>query len=255
MKNYKTDVRTLGVIPVRYESTRLPGKALLEIHGRPMVHWVYERARQSAKLESLLVATDSELIFKFCEEAGIPVLLTGKHPSGSDRLYEVLTRTEADIYVNIQGDEPTISPGHIDLLLEPFASPEVQVTTLKVEIDSQEALNPNAVKVVTDCRGKALYFSRAPIPYPRGAEPPPRYFKHIGLYAFRREALEMFHKMEQTPLELSERLEQLRFIENGVPILVIETDQDTIGVDTAEDLKRASELMAKSGRIPQSKKH
>ena len=229
----------IGVIPARLNSRRLAGKVLLPIGGRPMIHWVYERARKSASLDELLVATDSSEVYGYCTGAGIPAMLTREHNSGSDRLYEVVERTGSGFYVNIQGDEPTVSAEHIDLLLRPLLDGSAEVSTLKTVIDNSAAQNPNCVKVVSDAAGRALFFSRHPIPFDRdGADNVLRY-KHIGLYGYTRAALELFHRLPQSPLELAEKLEQLRFLENGVTIMVMETPQDTIGVDTEEDLEKA----------------
>lgn len=232
-----------GVIPARLDSQRLPGKVLIPIGSKPMIQWVYERARKSPLLEDIWVATDSTEIQECCEKNKIPVMRTSRHPSGSDRLYEVMERTDADIYVNIQGDEPTVRAEHIELLLRPLLAGESKVTTLKVAIDEVSAQNPNIVKVVTDKHGRALYFSRLPIPYTRDAGSPIRFYKHIGLYAYTRDALDIFHALPQSPLELAEKLEQLRYLENGISIRVSETPYDTVGVDTAEDLKRAAALL------------
>jgi 3-deoxy-manno-octulosonate cytidylyltransferase (CMP-KDO synthetase) len=154
-----------------------------------------------------------------------------------------MERTEGDIYVNIQGDEPTIRADHIELLLRPLLSGESEVTTLKVALDEAAAQNPNIVKVVTDKNCRALYFSRFPIPFDRDAAAPIRYYKHIGLYGYTRAALALFHGLSQSPLELAEKLEQLRFLENGIAIHVAETTHDTIGVDTEEDLKKAAAFL------------
>ncbi len=233
----------MGVIPARLNSTRLPGKALREIAGKPMLHWVYQNARQSPLLTELVVATDSEEIYSSCARAGIPVTMTGKHPSGGDRLHEVMRRTNADIYVNIQGDEPTLRADHLELLLQPFSGGiNAQVTTLKVVIGEHDAHDPNNVKVVTDDTGKALYFSRHAVPFDRDGTGGVQYFKHIGLYAYTREALALFHRLPQSTLELAERLEQLRFLQNGVSIHVAETMHDTVGVDTEADLQRVIAL-------------
>jgi 3-deoxy-manno-octulosonate cytidylyltransferase (CMP-KDO synthetase) len=239
--------KILGVIPARLDSQRLPGKVMLAIGQKPMVHWVYERARQSNLLNELIVATDNEQVHDYCTSHDLPVLLTGRHPSGSDRVYEVMDRTDGDIYINIQGDEPTIRAEHVDLLLRPLLQGLSEVSTLKVAIDPEAARDPNVVKVVTgnDCR--ALYFSRAPIPFNRDGKTSISYYKHIGLYGYTRAALKRFHALPQSSLELAEKLEQLRYLENGIAIYVAETARDTIGVDTAEDLERArSYLMANS---------
>lgn len=239
----KAEDKILGVIPARYESQRLPGKVLREIAGKPMIQLVYEAASRSLLLHEVLVATDSSMVEEACRSRQIPVMLTGQHPSGSDRLFEVMQRTDATIYVNIQGDEPMVRPEHIDLLVAPFEKPEIEVSTLKVAISPETAQNPNVVKVVTDTSGRALYFSRCPIPYHREPDEERQYFKHLGLYAFRRQALERFHSLPQSSLEVRERLEQLRFLENGIAIQVAETAFDTVGVDTEEDLLRVEAIL------------
>lgn len=238
-----TTPKIMGVIPARFNSSRLPGKALREIAGRPMIHWVYANARRSPLLTDLVVATDSPEIQASCEAAGIPVFLTGEHPSGTDRVHEVLTKTDADIYVNIQGDEPTLRPDHLDLMLRPFTDGSgASVTTLKVAITAAEASDPNNVKVVTADSGNAMYFSRYPVPYDRAGAGSVRHFKHIGLYAYTRAALTQYHAWPQSSLELAESLDQLRFLQNGVPIFVAETPHDTVGVDTEADLARVIAL-------------
>lgn len=229
----------IGVIPARLNSRRLAGKVLLPIGGRAMIHWVYERARKSSLLDELLVATDSSEIYRYCAGENIPVMMTREHPSGSDRLYEVVKRTDGGFYVNIQGDEPTVSAEHVDLLLRPLLSGEAEVSTLKTAVDKTAAQNPNCVKVVTAASGRALYFSRHPVPFDRDGTRDISYYKHIGIYGYTRAALELFHSLPQSPLELAEKLEQLRFLENGVPIAVMETYVDAIGVDTEEDLEKA----------------
>jgi len=232
--------RVLGVIPARLESARLPRKPLRLICGRPLIAWVYERARQAASLDHLLVATDSLEIESYCREQAIPVMMTSRaHRSGTDRVVEVMTREPAELYVNIQGDEPMITPDHLERLLRPFhEAPETQVSTLKVAIDAESARDPNNVKVVTDAAGRALYFSRAQIPHDRDGRGRAQYFKHLGIYAFTAAALGKFHGLPPSLLEQLEKLEQLRFLENGIAIAVVETPHDTIGVDTEEDLHR-----------------
>lgn len=242
-----------GVIPARMESSRLPGKPLLPICGRPMVAWVYRRARQSPALDRLVVATDSEQIVTYCKDNRLAVAITSsRHASGTDRLIEFMEREvadghAADIYVNIQGDEPMVTSAHIDLLLNGLqgAHGTIEVSTLKVAIGSEAAADPNVVKVVTDARGLALYFSRAPIPYDRDASGEAKYCKHLGFYAYTVGALRRFRTLAPSPLERAERLEQLRFLENGIPITVLETNDDTIGVDTEEDLRRVEEYFGK----------
>jgi 3-deoxy-manno-octulosonate cytidylyltransferase (CMP-KDO synthetase) len=245
--------KIVGVIPARLESTRLERKALRQIAGHPMIAWVYRRAKQSGSLDRLLVATDSEEIRECCARYSIPSLMTaGAHRSGTDRLMEVMMREPGEIYVNIQGDEPMISAAHIELLLAPFRShTETQVTTLKVAVPLEEAKNPNNVKVVTaagaDGIERALYFSRALIPFDRDGAGRIRYFKHLGLYAYRRDALESFARLGPSTLECAERLEQLRFLENGIPIVVAETPEDSIGVDEEADIVKVEELFRRAG--------
>jgi len=234
--------KVLGVIPARLDSRRLPRKVLRSIAGKAMVHWVYENARKSPLLSDLIVATDSDEVHQYCRDHQIPVALTGSHPSGSDRLHEVMQRTDGDIYVNIQGDEPTLRPDHLDLLLRPVLAGEAEVSTLCVAVGLEAAQDPNNVKVVTDARGRALYFSRHPIPFDRDRCGGIRYYKHIGLYAYTRAALALFHKLPQSALELAEKLEQLRYLQNGIPIYVAETPHDTVGVDTEADLQRVIAL-------------
>ena len=242
--NPRRALTILGVIPARLESKRLPGKVLREIAGKPMLHWVYQNALRSPLLTRLIVATDNDEVRRCCEGQDIPVAMTGLHPSGTDRLHEVMLRIDADVYVNIQGDEPMLRPEHLELLLTPFLQGEAQVTTLKVALGAAAASDPNIVKVVTDDSGRALYFSRHPIPFDSLGTGRVRYYKHLGLYAYTREALASFHALPQSSLELAERLEQLRFLQNGVPIVVVETQHDTIGVDTEADLERVNALFS-----------
>ncbi len=239
-------LKILGVIPARYDSTRLPGKVLRNIAGKPMIYRVYSNARKSGLLTDLLVATDSDKVLRFCKEAGIPVILTGRHPSGTDRLREVMERVDADVYINIQGDEPTLRPEHIEAIVSPFMTQDarVQVSTLKVAIDEAAAQDPNNVKVVTDDSGRALYFSRHSIPFDRDGAGVRRY-KHIGIYAYTKAALTLFHSLPESSLESAEKLEQLRFLQNGVAIYVVETPYDTVGVDTEADLQRVELLLAR----------
>jgi 3-deoxy-manno-octulosonate cytidylyltransferase (CMP-KDO synthetase) len=238
-----TKLRTLGVIPARLASTRLPRKVLREIAGRPMLAWVYEAARACPQLSDVLIATDSDEVAALCRENDWPVMMTSAElPSGSDRVHAVAQRHAADIYVNIQGDEPLLRHEHLTALLDPFSDAAVDVTTLKVLCAPDQITNPNAVKVVTAADGRALYFSRATIPYDRDASGTPVY-KHLGLYAYRAEALERFHTLAPSELERTERLEQLRLLENGIAVYVALTSFDTIGVDTEEDLQRVERIL------------
>jgi 3-deoxy-manno-octulosonate cytidylyltransferase (CMP-KDO synthetase) len=233
----------LGVIPARLASTRLQRKVLRTIAGRPMLAWVFEAASACPQLDRVLIATDSNEVAELCHRSNWPVQLTSPDlPSGTDRVHAVARQVHADIYVNIQGDEPLLKPQHLTALLRPFTQQHVEVSTLKVLCTPENVTNPNAVKVVTAADGRALYFSRATIPYDRdGANP--QYWKHIGLYAYRKATLERFPTLAPSFLEQTERLEQLRFLENGISIHVEPTDFDTIGVDTEEDLQRVESLL------------
>jgi 3-deoxy-manno-octulosonate cytidylyltransferase (CMP-KDO synthetase) len=202
-----------------------------------MLAWVYEAAKACPQLDSLIIATDSEEVAELCHTHGWPVQMTSPAlPSGGDRVHAVAQTVPADIYVNIQGDEPLLRPEHLTALLRPFDRPGVDVTTLKVLCTPANITNPNAVKVVTAADGRALYFSRATIPYDRDAKGAV-YWKHIGLYAYRKAALDRFPSLPSSTLETTERLEQLRFLENGFNLYVEPTDYDTVGVDTEDDLK------------------
>jgi 3-deoxy-manno-octulosonate cytidylyltransferase (CMP-KDO synthetase) len=237
----------LGVIPARLSSTRLPRKVLREIAGRALVLRVYDAARRSPHLGDVVVATDAPEVMEVCAAHGVPAILTSPdHPSGTDRVWEVAQERAADVYVNIQGDEPLLTPGHIERLVRPFADDAVQVSTLCIRATDDELPNPAVNKVVVGVDGYALYFSKYPIPYDRDGRGVTRY-KHVGLYAYRRPALERFHALPPSPLELTERLEQLRFLEHGIRIRVVETDEPTIGVDTEDDL-RAVEAWLTSAR-------
>ena len=237
-------MKAIAIIPARLESTRLPRKVLREIAGRTMLAHVYEAARASPLLAEVLVATDSEEVFDLCFAKGWSARMTSSaQRSGTERVHEVAGAVFADVYVNVQGDEPLARPEHIAALLAPFADPAVQVTTLKTSAAAADVQNPNAVKVVTDASGRALYFSRAAIPHDRDAAGTVRYYKHLGFYAYRKAALDRFAALPESSLERAERLEQLRFLENGIPIHVTETPYDTIGVDTEEDLRRVEELL------------
>lgn len=237
-------VRTLAVIPARLASTRLPRKVLREIAGEPMLAWVYRAARVCPLLDQVLIATDSDEVMEFARRNGMPAVFTPADcASGTDRVYAVAEAIPADIYVNVQGDEPMLRPEHISALLEPFARPEVEVATIATPCSADQVNNPNAVKVVMAANGRALYFSRATIPYDRDGRGGIAYRKHLGLYAYRRGALQRFQKLAPSTLEAAEKLEQLRFLENGMDVYVTETPFDTIGVDTDEDLRRVEEIL------------
>jgi 3-deoxy-manno-octulosonate cytidylyltransferase (CMP-KDO synthetase) len=244
--------RILAVIPARLASTRLPRKVLRELNGQTLLAWVVQAALRCPQLGGqsgkVVVAADSTEVAELCASRGWPCIMTSPGlPSGSDRLFAVSRQLDADIYINIQADEPMIEPAHIDALLQPFADPAVPVTTLKVRCPARSIADPNVVKVVTAFDGRALYFSRATIPFNRDGQPA-EYWKHLGLYAYRKAALARFAALPPGQLEQTERLEQLRLLENGIDIYVTETEHDTIGVDTEEDLDRVAALLAKSSR-------
>ena len=231
-------MKVLCIIPARYASTRLPGKPLRDIAGKPMIVRVYERAIRAQRVHEVVVATDDERIRAAVEEHGGNAVMTrADHATGTDRLAEVVAqRPDCDLIINVQGDEPLIDPAVIDALVAPFEhDTALMMATAKTEItDAAEMENPNNVKVVADHTGNALYFSRARIPYACNAGA--KVYKHIGIYAYRRDFLLAYAKMAQTELECSESLEQLRALENGYRIRVVETDAVFIGVDTEEDL-------------------
>jgi 3-deoxy-manno-octulosonate cytidylyltransferase (CMP-KDO synthetase) len=242
--------RIAGVIPARLSSTRLSRKVLRVIAGRPMVEWVWRAATASGLMDPVVVATDSEEVAAVCRERGMHVVMTSPDcPSGSDRVREVASQIDADIYVNIQGDEPMLTPESFPPMLALFARPEVDVATLAVTCPPEEIDNPNAVKVVTALDGRALYFSRATIPFDRDGAGFSGCRKHLGIYAYRKAALERFAALPPSPLELTERLEQLRLLENGIALYVAEAPDDTIGVDTEGDLLRAEAVLKQRAKI------
>jgi 3-deoxy-manno-octulosonate cytidylyltransferase (CMP-KDO synthetase) len=239
-------LRIAGVIPARLSSTRLSRKVLRVIAGRPMVEWVWRAAAASGLMDPVVVATDSDEVAEACRERAIPVVITSAEcASGSDRVREVARQMDADVYVNIQGDEPTLTPDFFPPLLGLFERAEVEVATLAVRCPVLEIADPNAVKVVTALDGRALYFSRATIPFDRDREGFAGYRKHLGIYAYRKAPLEKFAALPPSWIERVERLEQLRFLDNGIDIYVAAAPRDTIGVDTEADLERAEAVLLK----------
>jgi len=234
----------IAVIPARLGSTRLARKVLRAIAGKPMVQRVYEAAQRCPLLHEVIIATDADEVMQLAHSNGWKAQMTSSsHRSGTDRVNEVAQRIPADIYVNIQGDLPLLRPEQIEALLSPMQRPHVQVSTVKTLCKPEEISNPNAVKVVTDRNGRALYFSRSTIPYDRDRAGIVPYFKHLGLYAYRKAALERFCSLPESKLEAAERLEQLRLLENGIDIYVEETPFGSVEVDTEEDLKKVEELL------------
>jgi len=250
----------IAIIPARYGSTRLNGKPLLDIAGKPMIQWVYERAKKASFINDVIAATDDKRVFDAVRYFGGKVIMTSpEHRTGTDRIAEAAGGLNADIIVNVQGDEPLIEPEMIDEAIRPLVDDsELYMATLKTKIDEDEMNNPNVVKVATDKNNFALYFSRYPIPYVREQENPPipplerggkgglGHYKHIGLYAYRRDFLLKFAQMKPTPLEEVEKLEQLRVLENGYKIKVVETRYNSIGVDREEDLEKVRRMVERS---------
>jgi 3-deoxy-manno-octulosonate cytidylyltransferase (CMP-KDO synthetase) len=237
--------KILGVIPARFSSTRFPGKVLAPIAGKTMLQHVYERAALSTYLTSILIATDDERVYSAAKNFGARVRMTrSDHLSGTDRVAEAASAVDAEIVVNIQGDEPLIDPAAIDAAILPMVhEPELVMGTLKKRIeDAREITDPNVVKVVTDRAGDAIYFSRCAIPFEREKSANTAYFKHIGLYVYQRDFLLAYSALPVGPLEAAERLEQLRALENGLRIRVVETEYESLGVDTPEDLERVARL-------------
>jgi len=237
-------VKVLGVIPARYQSTRFPGKALAPLAGKTLLQHVFERASQARYLTSVVIATDDDRIFREARRIGAPVRMTlSTHQSGTDRAAEVASADSSQYVVNIQGDEPLIDPAAIDAATLALLDGDAPMSTLIKRIDHiDDITNPNVVKVVTDHLGNAIYFSRAPIPYDRAGGA--RYFKHIGLYGYRRNFLLDYPSLRVGPLERVECLEQMRALENGHKIRAVETEYESIGVDTPEDLERVAGLFA-----------
>ena len=251
-RNFAPVMKFIAIIPARYASTRFPGKPLAVLGGKTVIQRVYEQVR--SVLSEVYVATDDERIFQTVEAFGGQAVMTrSDHQSGTDRIEEAVEKigTEADVIINVQGDEPFIQPSQIETLIHLFDNPQTQIGTLGKRFDSIEAAeNPNSPKIVTDARGFALYFSRSIIPYIRGKEPQDwlatyPFLKHLGIYAYRREVLAEVTKLPQSLLEKAESLEQLRWLENGYRIRVGLTDVETVGIDTPEDLKRAESFLTK----------
>lgn len=252
-------MKVLAVIPARYASTRFPGKPLALLGGKPIIDYAYSVAANTPGIDAVVVATDDEHIFSHVEETfgkGSVMMTSTEHRSGTDRCGEVVRTLEKeenhyDVVINLQGDEPFVKPSQLQLLVSCFSSPSVDIATLKTSIvSSEELFSPNNVKVVCAEDGKALYFSRQPIPYRRGVEESEwlqegRYFKHVGIYAFRSTTLAEVCALPQSELETSEKLEQLRWLEAGYTIAVRETAAANIGIDTPEDLEAAERELKK----------
>jgi len=241
---------TLGIIPARYASTRFPGKPLALIAGKPLIQRVVEQCQKTIALSEVIVATDDERIAKAAGKFCRVEMTRADHPSGSDRIAEVAARVSCDAVINIQGDEPLIDPAVIDAVAEALVRDEMSTAATPVK-DTAEYNNPNVVKVVVNSAGRALYFSRRTIPYLREAANGSvgeqlaafPFLKHLGIYGYRRETLLRLVKFPVSPLEAAEKLEQLRALENGIPIAVVKTDYDSLGVDVPEDVARVEKLL------------
>ncbi|MCK5180304.1 MAG: 3-deoxy-manno-octulosonate cytidylyltransferase [Candidatus Omnitrophica bacterium] len=242
-------MKIIGIIPARWASTRFEGKVLAEVGGKPMIQHVWERARQSELLNDLIIACDDERVVVAAEQFGAKTVLTSKNcASGTDRIAEAVESIEGDIIVNIQGDEPLIDPAVIDALATVLVDDSScsMGTMIKVLTSKKELKDPNVVKVVIDGEGNALYFSRSLIPYNRDDDDEVIYYKHLGIYAYRRDFLLSYKNLPKSNLEKVEQLEQLRVLEFGYKIKTVVTDIETIGVDTPEDLSRVEKLLSKS---------
>jgi len=242
----KRDSKVVAVIPARWASTRFPGKPMAELAGEPMIAHVVRRASEATTVDHVIVATDDERIAKAAVSVGAEAIMTGECPSGTDRVAAaVADRDEWEIVINVQGDEPLLAGDNIDVLVEGLlADDEVRMSTLCRPLESERTDDPNAVKVVRDLRGRALYFSRSLIPYPRHREAAWKLWRlHLGIYGFRREALQAFVALPPSELEQAEGLEQLRALENGIPILVLDAPHPAFGVDTPEDLERVEKII------------
>jgi 3-deoxy-manno-octulosonate cytidylyltransferase (CMP-KDO synthetase) len=234
----------VAVIPARYAATRFPGKLMQVLGNKTIIRHVYENTVATGFFNDVFVVTDSDIIYQEISTNGGKAIISKKeHESGSDRIAEAISEMSVDVIVNVQGDEPFIKKEPLDKLVRLFNDPAVQVASLMRKITKEEAGNPNNVKVVTDNAGNALYFSRSIIPYHRDAELNAEYFLHVGVYAYKKEALINFTKWSQSSLEKIEKLEQLRYLENGIKIKMAETDYNSISIDTPEDLERAKAFL------------
>lgn len=243
-------MKIIAVIPARYEASRFPGKLMQILGEKTVIATTYKNVVETGLFSEVFVATDSEIIFKEIEKIGGKAVMTGTHETGSDRIAEAIENIDCDIVINVQGDEPFLKLDPLKQLMEVFKNDEkeeISLASLKIKLTEKEEIeNPNNVKVITDQNGFALYFSRSVIPYPRETSVTAEYFKHIGVYAFRKNALLNFAKLAMTPLEIAEKIECIRYLECGMKIKMIETDFVGVGIDVPEDLEKAREILKNS---------
>lgn len=240
-------MKTIAVIPARYEASRFPGKLMQILGDKTVITTTYQNVAETGLFDEVFVATDSEIIFKEIEKNGGKAVMTGQHVTGSDRIAEAVQNIDCDIVVNVQGDEPFLKTEPLKQLINVFKTDEkkeVSLASLKIKMkDDEDVGNPNAVKVITDENGFALYFSRSVMPFPREKSVTTEYFRHIGVYAFRKDALLKFAKLPMRPLEISEKIECLRYLEYGMKIKMVETDFVGVGIDVPEDLEKARTIL------------
>lgn len=240
-------MKIIAVIPARYAASRFPGKLMEFLGDKTVISTTYKNVIDTGLFDDVFVATDSEIIFDEIKNNGGNAVMTGNHETGSDRIAEAVKDIDCDIVINVQGDEPFLKKEPLAQLIEVFktdAQKEISLASLKIKLHTQEDIeNPNHVKVITDLQGFAMYFSRSVIPYPRETSVEHNYYKHIGVYAFRKEALLKFANLKMTPLEIAEKIECIRYLENGMRIKMIETDFVGVGIDVPEDLEKARKLI------------
>ena len=241
--------RIIAVIPARYEASRFPGKLMQILGEKTVIATTYQNVLETNLFDDVFVATDSKIIFDEIEKIGGNAVMTGNHETGSDRIAEAVENIDCDIVINVQGDEPFLKKAPLNQLINVFKEDDEQkisLASLKIKLKEKEEIeNPNNVKVITDSEGFALYFSRSVIPYPRETTVEAEYFKHIGVYAFRKNALLNFAKLSMKPLEIAEKIECIRYLEYGMKIKLIETDFIGVGIDVPEDLEKAREILKK----------
>lgn len=240
-------MKIIAVIPARYAASRFPGKLMQQLGNKSVIATTYQNVLETQLFDEVFVATDSEVIFDEIISNGGKAVMTREHETGSDRIAEAVQHIDCDIVVNVQGDEPFLKTEPLKQLIGVFRedfNKEISLASLKIKLQNQEDIeNPNHVKVITDLNGFALYFSRSVIPYPREKDLETKYYKHIGVYAFRKEALLAFAEMPMSPLETAEKIECIRYLENGMKIKIIETDFVGVGIDVPEDLEKARKLL------------